>query len=182
MPRSTGKPGTVPSPTGDEASTGRDVPVIIRRAEVRDIHDIRRIDRLVYPTPWSGNLTLKEVTGSDRAHFVAELNHRVIGHGGLALLHDEGHITTLAVHPSHQRDGVGAALLAELIEAAAATNCTGVTLEVRAGNTSAIAFYEKSGFTSSGIRTGYYSDTGEDALIMWRSRTGDEPPAEGTSG
>jgi len=161
----------VPSATGDEESAARQASVTLRRAEVRDIHDIRRIDKLVYPTPWSGNLTLREVTGNNRVHFVAELDHRVVGHGGLAVLHDEAHITTLAVHPHHQRSGVGELLLFELCAASAANNCTGVTLEVRAGNAAAIAFYEKHGFTSSGVRTGYYADTGEDALIMWRYST-----------
>ena len=159
----------MPSSTGDRESGAHDAPVTLRRAEVRDIHDIGRIDKLVYPTPWSGNLTLREVTGKKRVHFVAELDHRVVGHGGLAILHDEGHITTIAVHPDHQRSGVGELLLLELRAASAANNCTGVTLEVRAGNAAAIAFYEKHGFTSSGVRTGYYADTGEDAIIMWLS-------------
>ncbi len=42
-----------------------------------------------------------------------------------------------------------------------------MTLEVRASNDPAIKLYKKFGFAPVGFRTNYYSDTGEDALIMW---------------
>ncbi|MGB8701754.1 MAG: hypothetical protein WCD18_20245, partial [Thermosynechococcaceae cyanobacterium] len=38
-----------------------------------------------------------------------------------------------------------------------------------ASNQAAIALYTKLGFTTAGRRPKYYSDTGEDALVMWRS-------------
>jgi ribosomal-protein-alanine N-acetyltransferase len=43
------------------------------------------------------------------------------------------------------------------------------TLEVRPSNPAAIALYERFGFVSAGTRPRYYADTGEDALIMWRT-------------
>ena len=42
-----------------------------------------------------------------------------------------------------------------------------MTLEVRAGNGPALALYRRFGMAPVGIRRGYYSDTGEDALILW---------------
>jgi tRNA threonylcarbamoyl adenosine modification protein TsaD len=42
-----------------------------------------------------------------------------------------------------------------------------LTLEVRPGNRGALVLYRAAGFTESGRRPGYYTDTGEDALIMW---------------
>ena len=42
-----------------------------------------------------------------------------------------------------------------------------MTLEVRQSNKVAQGLYEKLGFTKKGIRPHYYSDNGEDALIMW---------------
>lgn len=65
------------------------------------------------------------------------------------MLHDEAHITTIAVHPDHQRTGLGQLLLTGLADAAEERQCRGITLEVRVGNESAIAFYEKNGFVSS---------------------------------
>ncbi len=43
-----------------------------------------------------------------------------------------------------------------------------ITLEVRPSNGAAIALYKRFGFHAAGLRPGYYRDTGEDALIMWR--------------
>ncbi|MFM6357835.1 MAG: ribosomal-protein-alanine N-acetyltransferase RimI, partial [Planktothrix sp.] len=42
------------------------------------------------------------------------------------------------------------------------------TLEVKASNQRAINLYQKFGFKEAGRRKGYYPDTGEDALILWR--------------
>jgi ribosomal-protein-alanine N-acetyltransferase len=44
----------------------------------------------------------------------------------------------------------------------------GYTLEVRVSNAGAIGLYESFGFTSRGVRRGYYTDNREDALIMWK--------------
>ncbi len=160
MPRSIGRPGTVP-----------EVAISVRRAELRDIRDIRNIDALVYRTPWSERLTIQEVRGSNRVHFVAERQHTVVGHGAIAFLANTAHVTTIAVHPNSQRTGVGRGLMAELFAAAEAGHCREVTLEVRETNSVAIAFYKTLGLTRAGIRTGYYADTGEDALIMSTAST-----------
>lgn len=49
-----------------------------------------------------------------------------------------------------------------------------MTLEVRASNMVAQNLYGKYGFLSYGKRPKYYSDNGEDAIIMWRVNTIDE--------
>ncbi|MCD8158997.1 MAG: hypothetical protein LUD77_08915 [Clostridiales bacterium] len=45
----------------------------------------------------------------------------------------------------------------------------GITLEVRAGNKKALNLYESIGFKQEGIRPEYYSDTKENAIIMWKN-------------
>ena len=50
------------------------------------------------------------------------------------------------------------------------------TLEVRTSNAPAIALYEQLGFRSAGTRPRYYRDTGEDAVIMWRTGTTTSTP------
>lgn len=144
------------------------VDLFLRAAELRDVRSIREIDRLVYPKPWSEKLTIEQVTRSDGRHLVAERDHRVIAHGAVAFLADDAHITTVAVHPAAQRLGVGRTLVRELAGCAAAVITGGITLEVRVSNESAINLYESLGFESAGTRPGYYGDTGEDALIMWK--------------
>ena len=59
-----------------------------------------------------------------------------------------------------------------------------ITLEVRPSNVAAIGLYEQHGFLFAGARPAYYPDSGEDALIMWRTpatlsgRLDDVPNAE----
>lgn len=82
---------------------------------------------------------------------------------------DEAHITLLAVDPAYQRQGLGQALLLALLISAWRRGLEWATLEVRISNLQAIGLYRKFGFQDVGRRRAYYQDTGEDALILWRS-------------
>ncbi|MBK6769311.1 MAG: tRNA (adenosine(37)-N6)-threonylcarbamoyltransferase complex dimerization subunit type 1 TsaB [Ardenticatenales bacterium] len=92
----------------------------------------------------------------------------IVGFAGLWRQVDEGHVMTIGVEPRLQSRGIGGRLLARLVEIAAADGLAALTLEVRDGNAAAQALYRRFGFEVVGRRTRYYSDTGEDALIMTR--------------
>ena len=79
---------------------------------------------------------------------------------------DELHLLDMASHPDHRRKGHARALLDELVAHARDSKKRLILLEVRQSNESAIALYRKAGFETTGVRRGYYSDTGEDALEM----------------
>ena len=79
---------------------------------------------------------------------------------------DEVHILNIATSPPVRRRGVGSALMRESIEYARAHRVRIVLLEVRRSNRAAIRLYRTLGFTAMGLRPGYYSDNGEDALEM----------------
>ncbi|MBX0327277.1 ribosomal protein S18-alanine N-acetyltransferase [Oscillochloris sp. ZM17-4] len=90
-----------------------------------------------------------------------------IGYGGLWLTVDDAHVTTIAVDPQYRGFGVGELLLNGLIDAAYELRAKMLTLEVRVSNASAQRLYIKYGFQPAGTRPRYYTDNGEDALIMW---------------
>lgn len=98
---------------------------------------------------------------------------RIVGFLGLWFMVDEGHIVTVAVDPASRRRGVGELLVAQALEMARAGGAQVVTLECRVSNIPAQALYEKYGFTRAGIRKRYYTDNGEDALIMTTPRLDD---------
>jgi ribosomal-protein-alanine N-acetyltransferase len=135
----------------------------------RDLPAVVRIERRTSTNPWSidlfrGELALPEAS---RSYRVARLGRHLVGYGGLMFVVDEAHVTTLSVHPDHQRKGIGARLLLELVRDARSRGVRALTLEVRMGNQAARALYERFGFAPAGIRKGYYAEVGEDALVMW---------------
>ena len=90
----------------------------------------------------------------------------IFGFAGFWFMADEAHITSIAVREKHRRRGIGELLLIPLIELAAELKAAMVTLEVRASNYAAQQLYSKYGFVQVGIRRGYYTDNGEDAILM----------------
>ncbi|MBI2861487.1 MAG: ribosomal protein S18-alanine N-acetyltransferase [Chloroflexi bacterium] len=96
-----------------------------------------------------------------------ELPGVVVGYSGMWLLTGEGHITTIAVHPSRRRRGLGELLLMGLFDEAIARQARWMTLEVRASNLVAQDLYRKYTFRERGVRRRYYTDNSEDAIIMW---------------
>jgi ribosomal-protein-alanine N-acetyltransferase len=90
----------------------------------------------------------------------------IIGFAGLWMLAGEAHITNIAVREKHRRRGIGEALLIGIIELAIELGAHLVTLEVRASNSDAQKLYAKYGFVRVGRRRGYYTDNGEDAVLM----------------
>jgi [ribosomal protein S18]-alanine N-acetyltransferase len=91
----------------------------------------------------------------------------LLGYAFWAIL-DEAHITIVAVHPDYRRQALGHLLLYSLLVRACQRGMERATLEVRISNQSAIALYQTYGFKIAGQRKRYYTDTDEDALILWR--------------
>ena len=95
----------------------------------------------------------------------------VVGFAGIWVMVDEAHITNIAMRESYRRQGVGELLLISIIDLAIKLSSRYITLEVRASNTAAQSLYLKHGFTQAGLRRGYYTDNGEDAILMTTENT-----------
>jgi ribosomal-protein-alanine N-acetyltransferase len=91
----------------------------------------------------------------------------IVGYAGIWVMTDEAHITTIASHPDVRGHGVGEFLLVALTHRAMEIGARWMTLEVRASNSVAQNLYRKYTFKEMGVRRRYYSDNGEDALVMW---------------
>jgi ribosomal-protein-alanine N-acetyltransferase len=97
----------------------------------------------------------------------------ILGFAGMWLMFDEAHITTIGVKRSMRGRGLGELMLVHLIDQAHEMGAKRLTLEVRVSNTVAQELYRKYTFKEEGVRKRYYSDDGEDALIMWSDRIDD---------
>jgi len=80
---------------------------------------------------------------------------------------DEAHLHNVAVKKEFRRQGLARGFMNIMKEIAKQAGVKYQTLEVRESNTGAINLYRKCGFVVKGRRPLYYTDTHEDALIMW---------------
>jgi ribosomal-protein-alanine N-acetyltransferase len=79
---------------------------------------------------------------------------------------DELHINNVAVREPYRRLGIGRALLDRILAEGKRSEVPRAFLELRAGNTPALALYEDCGFRVTARRSKYYSEPVEDALVM----------------
>lgn len=134
----------------------------------RHLRGVMRIERQVYPRPWTAVLFAQELAlTTSRAYYVARVNGEVVGYAGLMLTGEDGHVTNVAVDPPWHGRRIGQRLLANQAREALRRGARNLTLEVRVSNTAAQALYRKFGFAPAGVRRGYYVESNEDALIMW---------------
>lgn len=144
-------------------------PKTLRLEALRAEHvpKILEIENRTNTAPWSERAFRNELTHNDRIFLVAMNGGTVAGYGGVWLVIDEAHVTTLAVAEEERRQGIGEKLMIDLLIKSKDAGMVCSTLEVRAGNAAAIALYEKFGYRETARRKGYYPDNREDAIVMW---------------
>lgn len=149
---------------------------VISGMSLHDIPGVLEIENASFPTPWSESAFRYELQENPYASlFVARTRDEsaVIAFACAWIVDQEMKINNIAVHPVYRARGVGGRFLKFLLEYAGSQGCREVTLEVRPSNEAALRLYRKSGFVPVGRRKHYYSDTHEDAIVMWRRV---EPP------
>ena len=142
---------------------------VVRRMELTDIDAVLDIEENSFSIPWTRNSFVTEITKNKLAIYcVVEVDGEVAAYGGMWLVVDEAHITNVAVHPRYRGRGVGKKIVEGLVEEGEKMKIYRMTLEVRRSNLVAQGLYKKFGFIPCGVRSGYYHDNGEDAIIMWK--------------
>ncbi|SHK67671.1 ribosomal-protein-alanine N-acetyltransferase [Clostridium cavendishii DSM 21758] len=140
----------------------------ISKINHEDLDDLMEVNNLSFNIPWSKESFEAEINNKLAHYFVAHVDDKAIGFGGMWLIIDEGHITNIAVHPDYRGSSIGDSILKTMLDYCISKNITAITLEVRASNTIAQNLYTKHGFVTEGIRKKYYEDNSEDAILMWR--------------
>ena len=133
-----------------------------------DVKDVLRIEQQSFQTTWPPNAFYQELHDNKLAHyFVGRVDERIVVYGGIWVILEDSHITTIAVLPPFRGHRYGERMLMHLVDEAIDRGASWMTLEVRETNTVAQALYHKYGFTTVSTRKGYYSDNNENALVMW---------------
>lgn len=160
----------------------------LRYMRLVDIPQVVAIDQVTFVPPWSARSYAYEIAESTYSHMVVleqtedqpqtksffrwffspprTASAQIVGYGGLWLISDEAHISTIATHPDFRRRGWGELLLAGMVQKAVLLNAAYVVLEVRVSNSAAQALYHKYGFVTVDVKKGYYHNNGEDAYDM----------------
>ena len=131
-----------------------------------DLGAVIEIERASFTYPWSTTFFLQELKVDCARSLVALLDEKPIGYMIYWLLPREIDVHNLAVDPAYRRRGIAKVLLETMIQQARRDGVNRITLEVRKSNSAAQNLYHALGFMAQGVRKGYYSDDGEDALLM----------------
>ena len=139
-------------------------------AAASELDALLAIENQSFTSPWP------------RQHFHSEFNqpysftllarladtpgHEIAGYIIYWLVVDELHILNIAVSPCYRRQGIARGLIREVVRLAKKQGIRTAWLEVRPSNTKALSLYQSLGFHTAMTRKRYYSDTGEDALIL----------------
>ena len=141
----------------------------IREMRPRDVPQVVAIENATSATPWTRAMFMSELGRPGTLDLVADRGGDVLAYVMVSRYADVWHILNLCVRESQRGRGLGGRMLDELFVRADRRAHLGFTLEVRVSNATAIRLYQRKGFLEHGVRPGYYSDNGEDAIIMWRN-------------
>jgi ribosomal-protein-alanine N-acetyltransferase len=142
-------------------------PITVRPLGYSDLPQVIAIERRAFPTPWSLAMFVLELAKPSGVCLAALEDGKLAGYLICSRYDQVWHLMNIAVDPPMRRRGIARAMLEGMIERAGPQEQ--YTLEVRTSNAGAISLYERFGFKAAGTRPRYYRDTGEDALIMWRT-------------
>ena len=137
----------------------------IRTLGYSDLPQVISIERRAFTAPWSLAMFVLELSKPSGLCLAAvdSDTSKLVGYLILARYNTVWHLMNIAVEPTRRREGIARAMLER------AGPEEQYTLEVRTSNAPAITLYERFGFRPAGKRPRYYRDTGEDAMIMWRT-------------
>jgi [ribosomal protein S18]-alanine N-acetyltransferase len=142
-----------------------------RRVQPDDLDRVVEIEKDGFRHPWSRALLERELGHAWSTILLATEDdgadgERILGFIVFWLVHDEVHVLNIATALEARRRGIGRALMEAAAAAGRARGATLATLEVRRSNTAAITLYRALGYRQVGIRPNYYTDEGEDAIVM----------------
>jgi ribosomal-protein-alanine N-acetyltransferase len=155
-----------------------------RAMEPADVPAVAELERSIFGDPWPEAAFIREIdevrTSWPRVAVDNETGEIVAYLVGWFIA-DEAHLANIAVAPGSRRQGLAQQLVDELIEEGQKRDSRFVLLEVRRSNRAARAFYGKNGFYPVTVRSRYYRDNGEDAIVMVKplKESGRIPPAKG---
>ena len=136
-----------------------------------DLDGVMEVDRVSFTVPWTRAMYEQELRNTGQS-FIAVLRtpaHAVAGYCAYRLVLDETQINNVAVRAELRGRGYGRALVEFALERGRAKGSHVAILEVRRSNEVARRLYEHIGFLQVAVRSRYYANPEEDALVLVRN-------------
>ena len=131
----------------------------IRPAQLADLTTILRIDEQTFDQMWRINShELQRALRKSGEVLLIEMNGQAVGYAWFEVSQSHAHVTRLVVQPEYHGRGLGAQLLAQVMNQALAQGITLLSVNTLSQNDRSRALYERFGF-------GF---TGEQMPILWR--------------
>lgn len=137
----------------------------VREMTLSDLQEIENTLEAEFDDFWNASILESELKNTLSKYVVAKRETEIVGFAGVIDTVDQFEITNIVVKKKFRNNGIGNALLIELIKLAKTNNKDKIILEVNNTNKPAIKLYEKNGFKNIGFRKKYYNNT-DDANIM----------------
>ena len=143
-----------------------------RLAKPADAYEIAVMSRYLIEVglrgwTWPPERVGKAIKARDTNVVVADVKQHLVGFAIMDFGDTTAHLSLLAVKPTHQRCGIGRALVTWMEEAALTAGITSVSLELRSNNFPARTFYRMLGYKELAYIPGYYRGV-ETAVKMGR--------------
>jgi ribosomal protein S18 acetylase RimI-like enzyme len=132
-------------------------PPAIRVVEMRDLDSLARLDGTAFSPPWQ--MSFAELRQAYRMASSCTLAYRgqaILGYQFSTLFFDGAHLARLAVAPEAQSQGVGTALLDDLLRRFARRGVHGITVNTQSSNTHSRRLYNRFGFQPNGFNLPYW--------------------------
>jgi ribosomal-protein-alanine N-acetyltransferase len=147
-------------------------PLSIVPMQPPDVRAVMRIESLSFTTSWPPSAFHSELNDNKLAHYYVgragdPQSGPIVAYGGIWVILEDSHVTTIAVHPDWRGKKYGEQVLVRLLREAIERGAAWITLEARESNLVAQNLYRKYGFVTVSTRRAYYSDNGENAVVMW---------------
>lgn len=159
----------------------------VREMKIDDLPQVLQIQKALAFQDWNERQFIAEITANyalcvvyaeaaqfNSAQFNTNEDPRlrgddILGYAVFHLMGPDSELLSIAANASHQRAGIGTALLNAGLAHLDFAKGDKMFLEVREGNTKARRFYEKHGFEPYAERKKYYAD-GENAILYQKSK------------
>ncbi|MBO4864709.1 MAG: ribosomal protein S18-alanine N-acetyltransferase [Eubacterium sp.] len=130
--------------------------------------EIALLEEKYFSDAWSEQ-ALENTFEYDFNHLLVEKRDgKVVGYVIYSDVQGEAELLRIAVDKAYRRRGIAAGLMESLFEELKDYEAERISLEVRAHNIAAVKLYKKFGFEEIFVRTNYYHEPEDDALILQR--------------